>query len=306
MTDNKRDTRQFGFGSASIGGLYEPLSEAAAIETIQFAWEQGVRFYDTAPKYGNGLSETRLGKVLGGLPRDQYRIATKVGWNIHTADGQPEPAFSRDGVLRSIEASLRRLNTNYLDIVHIHDPDDHFNSARDETYPALVELKREGVIGAIGAGMNQWEMLSQFLDVAEFDVFLLAGRYTLLDQTAHDFLGRCAASNVPVFIGGVFNSGILATGAVEGARYNYVPAPPGIMQRVQKIEAICHEHQVSLIAAALQFCLAHPAIDRLIVGSRTAHEVRASLAALHQAIPATFWQQLQGAQLIPQGLSLPV
>jgi D-threo-aldose 1-dehydrogenase len=260
----------------------------------------GIRCFDTAPRYGNGLSEIRLGKALSAQSRSRYRLCTKVGWDIYS-DQDKQPAFSRDGVLRSLESSMQRLQTDYIDLVHIHDPDDHFDIARDETYPTLLRLKQEGVIGAIGVGMNQWEMLGDFLRVETFDYFLLAGRYTLLEQTSRTFLDQCAASHTKVYAGGLFNSGILATGAVQDARYNYAIAPQPIIDRVQLIEKLCAEHHVPLNALALQFAWTHPAIDMLIVGARTPEEIQSNIQALKIPIPGTLWTQLEALGIITMG-----
>lgn len=289
---------RLGFGSAPIGGLYAPLSEAEAVETVQFAYEQGIRFFDTAPKYGSGLSEERIGLALRGVPRTTYRLSSKAGWDIFTDNSDPQPAFTRDGIRRSVEGSLKRLRTDFLDIVHLHDPDDHFDSALRQAYPALVELKDEGVIGGVGVGMNQWQMLARFLETAAFDGFMLAGRYTLLEQDALPFLNRCVQAGVPVYLGGVFNSGILATGSTPDARYNYVRAPQHIHARVERIAALCAAHNVSLAAAAMHFGLLHSAVAMVVIGMRTAAEVAANVRAFLSPVPPALWQDMQAAGLI--------
>jgi D-threo-aldose 1-dehydrogenase len=289
---------RLGFGSAPIGGLYAPLPEADAIDTILIAYEQGIRFFDTAPKYGNGLSEERIGLALRGIPRTNYRLSSKAGWDIFTDGRDPQPAFTREGIRRSVESSLKRLQTDFLDIVHLHDPDAHFEIALREAYPALIELRNEGLIGAVGVGMNQWQMLAHFLDKAVFDGFMLAGRYTLIEQGASPLLDRCAHKGVSVYLGGVFNSGILATGNVSDARYNYVSAPAHVRQRVEQIAAICAAHEVSLPAAAIHFGLLHPAVALVVIGMRTPDEVNANIRAFLSHVPTALWSDLSAAGLI--------
>jgi D-threo-aldose 1-dehydrogenase len=289
---------RLGFGSASIGGLYAPLPEADAIETLQCAYEHGIRYFDTAPKYGNALAEDRIGKALAGLTRDSYQLSSKAGWDVFTDGRNPQPAFTRDGIRRSVEGTLQRLCTDYLDIVHLHDPDDHFEAAVRDAYPALVELKHEGVIGAIGVGVNQWPILNRFLDAAAFDAFMLAGRYTLLEQSALPLLDRCAAMGVEVNLGGVFNSGILATGVTPDAKHNYVSAPPEIRKRVAQIVATSSGYDVPLAAAAVQFGLMHPAVRRVVVGMRTPEEVRQNIRSFLHPIPGEFWARLQADRMI--------
>jgi D-threo-aldose 1-dehydrogenase len=288
---------RLGFGSASIGGLYVPLPEAEALETLQCAYERGIRYFDTAPKYGNALAEDRIGKALAGLPRDSYQLSSKAGWDVFSDGRDPQPAFTRDGIRRSIEGTLQRLRTDYLDIVHLHDPDDHFEWAMREAYPALVELKGEGVIGAIGVGVNQWPILNRFLDAAPFDAFMLAGRYTLLEQLSLPLLDRCARMGVEINLGGVFNSGILATGVMPDAKYNYVSAPPEIRQRVAQIAATGSRYDVPLAAAAMQFGLMHPAVRRVVVGMRTPAEVLQNIHSFLHPIPGEFWARLQADQI---------
>ena len=294
---------RIGFGSVFIGRPGVPAERGVA--TVRHALDRGITLLDTAPQYGNGLSERLFAEALDGVARDRYTLATKVGKRLD-ADGKVYFDYSRDGALQSIEESLARLRADRLDIVHIHDPDDHEREALDEVFPALAELRAQGVIGAIGAGMNRWEMLARFARRADFDCFLLAGRYTLLEQRALDeFLPLCAERGIGLFLGGVFNSGILATGARPGAWYQYRPASPEILARVGQIEAICARHGVPLSTAALQFPLAHPAVTSLVVGAKSPEEIDANLAAFDHTIPAALWAELRDTGLIVAGAPVP-
>jgi D-threo-aldose 1-dehydrogenase len=296
-----------GLGTAPMGGLYAPVPESQAVETIHYALAHEVRFFDTAPLYGAGQSERYLGTALAGVPRDQYVLATKVGRLIH-ADGTVEFDFSRDGVLRSVEESLRRLRLDHIDIIHIHDPDDlkHYGTVLHEAFPALAELRTQGVIKAIGAGMNQWELLADFARAADFDCFLLAGRYTLLQQhPLHEFLPLCQSRGISVFLGGVYNSGILASGAQPGAKYMYADAPPQVLERVRRIEAVCARHAVPLYVAAAQFPLAHPAVTTLLFGARYPTELEATIDALRQPIPPGLWDDLRADGLLDPAAPTP-
>ncbi len=294
---------RMGFGSVFIGRTDVPAAQAVA--TVRHALARGITLLDTAPQYGNGLSEERFREALAGVERDRYVLATKVGKRI-ASDGSLYFDYSRDGALRSIEESLKRLQTDRIDIVYIHDPDDHEREALDEIFPALAELRAQGVIRAIGAGMNQWELLARFARQADFDCFLLAGRYTLLEQKALDeFLPLCAERQIGVFLGGVFNSGILATGARPGAWYQYQAASPEILERVGRIEALCARHGVPLPTAALQFPLAHPAVTSLVIGAKAPQEIDDNLAAFEHAIPTALWDDLREAGLIAAEAPVP-
>ncbi|MCB9150034.1 MAG: aldo/keto reductase [Caldilineaceae bacterium] len=300
----------FGMGCAPLGGdggVFGMASDAAADATVQHALAHGVTFFDTAPLYGSGVSETRLGRALAGVPRDQYQIATKIGVVIN-ADGSTTRSYYRDAVKRSVEDSLRRLNVDYVEIAHIHDADPEINLriALDEAYPVLADFKAQGVIRAIGAGMNYWEPEAEMARNADFDCFLLAGRYTLLEQDPiHEYLPLCLEKEISVFLGGVFNTGILATGSIPAARYQYRPAPPPIMEKTRRIEAVCARYDVALKAAALQFPLAHPAVRSLVVGMISAGEMDQNLAALHAPIPADFWAELRARALIDPAAPTP-
>ncbi|MEU3505417.1 aldo/keto reductase, partial [Streptomyces hundungensis] len=262
-------------GGAALGNLFTPLSDETARGAVDAAWEAGIRSFDTAPHYGLGLSERRMGQALRGRPREAYTLSTKVGRILEPRDGGGDdlavgfavPAthrrrwdFSADGVRRSIESSLERLGLDRVDIVYLHDPDDHAEQALREAYPALERLRSEGVVRAIGAGMNRTGLLTRFLRESDVDAVLCAGRYSLLDQEAADeLLPEAAARGKSVVVGGVFNSGLLADPR-PGATYDYAAAPPELVERALKIKAVCAAHGVPLRAAALAFPLRHPAV----------------------------------------------
>jgi D-threo-aldose 1-dehydrogenase len=272
---------------------------------VHYALDHGLNFFDTAPHYGRGLAEDRLGAALEGVDRDRFIISTKVGRN-YNADGEWTVDFSRDHILRSIELSLKRLKVDHVEILHLHDPDLHYHQALTEGFPTLAELRSQGVIKAVGAGMNQWEMLLDFSREADFDCFLLAGHYTLLDQDAMaKFLPACQEKGISVFMAGILNTGILATGAVPGAKYRYREASPEIMQRVAKIEEVCRRFNVPLNAAATQFPLGHPAVTALIVGADTPGHIAANLKALALPIPAEFWETLRSEGLLDPAVPTP-
>jgi D-threo-aldose 1-dehydrogenase len=292
---------QLGLGCAPIGGLYEPVSEADARAVVGRAWEHGLRLFDTAPLYGSGLSERRVGAALRKHPRAELVLSTKVG-RLLRPGGQPdavfegappfEPVFdfSFDGVLRSLDESLERLGLDRVDVAFIHDPDDHFDEALAGAYPALERLRREGVVRAIGVGMNQSEMLARFARETDIDCVLLAGRYTLLDRSAlGDLLPLCLERGVAVIAGGVFNSGVLA----GNAHYNYGPAEPAVLDRVSRLAAICTRWDVPLAAAAVQFPLGHPAVACALVGCRSRVEVDEDVALFELDLPAGLWEELE-------------
>ncbi len=314
----------FGFGGASMGNMYTVAYDDAGMEAIRTAYETRVRYFDTAPMYGFGKSERLYGSVLKDQPRDSFVLSTKVGRLILTGEPTPESEetpfveinnahaifdYSRDGVLRSLDESRQRLGIDKIDIVYIHDPDvnDSFKQALDEAFPTLAELKRQGVIGAIGAGMNQAEMLCDFAKNADFDCFLLAGRYTLLDQIAlKELLPLCLRKNISIIIGGAYNSGILATGAVEGAHYNYAPAPPEIMEKTRRIEKVCARYDVPMKAAALQFPFGHPTVVSNIPGVKTKERFEENLSLFTHPIPADFWAALKEENLLAAAAPAPV
>lgn len=297
---------ELSFGGAAIGNLYTPVSDDDVRATIDAAWDGGIRTFDTAPHYGLGLSERRLGAALRDRPRDEYVICTKVGRLLEPGSGggrDPEgfdvPAalvrrfdFSADGVRRSLAASLDRLGLDRVDIVLIHDPDAHGKQAFREAYPALEKMRAEGVVRAIGAGMNQAEMLTRFVTQTDVDVVLIAGRYTLLDQSAGTALLPVAAERgVPVIAGGVFNSGVLAA-PVPGATYDYAAAPDSLIRRARALESACAGFGVPLRAAAARFPLTHPAIASVLIGARSAAEINDAVRLRSLDIPAALWHAL--------------
>ena len=288
---------RMGLGTAHIG----KNGEAEAVAIVQEALQRDINFIDTAPLY---KSEPYIGTALQGVPRDSYILATKIG---RLPDGQGGFTFnySRDEVMQSIENSLNALKIDRIDILHIHDADNHYEHALNEAFPTLADLRSQGVIKAVGAGMNQWEMEAEFAKNADFDCFLLAGRYTLLEQTSLGALDLFQEKNIGVFAGGVYNSGILATGATSNASYNYALAPPEIMEKAKQLEAVCTRHNVPLNAAAVQFIWAHPAYTSLIVGADQAHQVAENLKTLEVEIPAAFWQELRSEGLVEADAPLP-
>ncbi len=313
----------FGLGGASMGDMYTVANEDAAMKAIRSAYEAKIRYFDTAPMYGFGKSEKLYGSVLKDQPRDSFVLSTKVGRLILT--GQPPPEsedtpfvvndnayaifdYSRDGVLRSLEESRKRLGIDRIDIVYIHDPDvnDSFKQAVEEAFPTLAALKRQGIIGAVGVGINQGEMLCDFAKNAEFDCFLLAGRYTLLDQVAlKELLPLCEEKNISIVIGGAYNSGILATGAIEGAHYNYAPASPEIMEKTRKIEMVCSRYNIPMKAAALQFPFGHPTVVSNIPGVKTKERFEENLSLFTYPIPADFWAALKDENLLVADAPVP-
>ena len=314
---------RIGLGTAALGGLYAAVDEKQAVATLRRAYNAGIRFFDTAPLYGHGLAERRVGLALGEVVRDIV-LATKVGRLLRTG-APPEPSqlsggfdrwpaapavnpvfdFSYDGVLRSVEESLERLGLDRVDVLHIHDPDEHADDALDGAYRALDRLRSDGTVSAIGAGMNQVEMLVRFARAVEFDCFLLAGRYTLLDQTAlRELLPLCGEHGIAVILGGVYNSGILA-GPGRGATFDYAPAPAELVQRARRLEALCSRHGAELKAAALQFPLAHPAVTSLLVGARSPEELDEDLALLRTPLPPELWDDLRRERLLPEDAPTP-
>ena len=324
-----------GFGGAPFGNLFEPIPEKEAIGALHIAHSAGIRYFDTAPLYGYGLSESRYGVGLSSFERDSFAISTKVGYTLVPKDADaPEDEFfinapkmtvefdySRDAILRSIDNSLTRLRTDRIDLVYIHDPDEgvtifqpgsdpysvtHFKEVMDEAYPALDELRAQQVIRALGVGMNQWQMLADFANAGDFDCFLLAGRYTLLEQEALDeLLPLCEERDVRIVVGGPYNSGILVTGTTSSSYYNYHATPPEILEKVRAIEAVCARHDVSLPAAALQFPFGHPTVATVIPGSRSPAELESNISYFEQEIPADFWAELRGESCIHPDAPVP-
>ncbi|WP_406054716.1 aldo/keto reductase [Streptomyces sp. NBC_01077] len=314
---------ELALGCAALGNLYHPVTDEAAHATVDAAWDAGVRTFDTAPHYGLGLSERRLGAALRDRPRDTYTLSTKVGRLLvpsppgspgdDLAHGFAVPAthrrvwdFSADGVLRSLEASLKRLGLDRIDIALLHDPDDHSEQALREAYPALERLRGEGVVGAIGIGMNQSALPARFLRETGIDVVLLAGRYTLLEQDGlTELLPEAAARGRSVVIGGVFNSGLL-TAPRPGATYDYAPAPQPVLDRALRLFAVTERHGVPLRAAALRFPFGHPSVASVLTGARSPEEVRDTVEQLRRPIPDALWDELRAEGLLDPDTPVPV
>lgn len=342
---------RLGMGTNPLGGLYEDIPIADKLATVERAWERGVRFYDTAPAYGLGNAERALGSVLSEKPRDEFVIASKVG-RVLLPKGQGDPAaedahlevrgealyknvpdvvpyfaYDADGIRRSIEDSLERLGLDRLDVVHIHDPDDYqaVTGSRDEAYariistayPALEQLRSEGVIKAIGVGISEWQLLMRFMRDGDFDCFLLAGRYTLLDTSAlPELMPEAERRGISVIVGGVYNSGLLChpeprrasevsadAGRMEewarSATFDYLPAPAEWTRRAQQLADVCGEFGIPLMAAALQFPYAHPAVDTVVMGPRSVAEVDQNADLLDVEIPDELWRTLVDRNLLP-------
>ena len=324
---------EIGCGAASLGNLYQPVEDAAARATIDTAWTAGVRYFDTAPYYGFGLSERRVGDALRSTERDSFVLSTKVGRLLAPAPQitsaaerrgfhspmpfEPVYDYSYSGVMRSFEASLQRLGLARIDVLFIHDIGavthgaanrELFELCMQGGYQALDELRTKGLVGAIGLGVNEWEVCEAAMERGRFDCFLLAGRYTLLEQSALDsFMPKCRRHGATLVIGGAYNSGILATGTRRGdvLHFNYAPASDAIVARVRRIEAVCDAHGVTLAAAALQFPLAHPVVSSVIPGLGSARRVEQTMALFHEAIPATFWDALKAHGLLREDAPTP-
>ncbi|WP_064710174.1 aldo/keto reductase [Rhizobium bangladeshense] len=323
-----------GLGGTGLGNMYQATDPKVADDTVHAAFENGLRYFDTAPVYGFGLAETRLGEAIRTLPRQEIIISSKVGYDlVPIPDSEVKPVlwdeappfraefdYSRDAVLRSIENSLKRLGTDYIDMLAIHDPDEaihfakgenpyarsRFKDAMDGAYPVLDDLRSRGVIKAIGVGINQWQMLSDFVQAGQFDYFLLAGRYTLLEQEPLATLfPACERKGTKIVIGGPYNSGILATGPVEGATFNTRNAPQEVLDRVGRLRAVCERHGVPLAAAALQFPLAHKLVVSVIPGARSVEELKQNLQYLQWPIPNALWSDLRREQLIDDASPVP-
>jgi D-threo-aldose 1-dehydrogenase len=321
-----------GFGGGAIGELWAPIPERQATEAVTAACAAGISYFDTAPWYGRGLSEHRIGSALHGLDRKNFVLSSKVGRVLSAVP--PDGAFDRspwvgglnfahrhdysyDGIMRSFEDSQQRLRMNRIDLLVIHDLDlmhhqtdaqvgAHMTKLVTSGWRALEELKAVGAIGGIGAGINQPGTMRTFLDTVDVDFFLVALCYTLLDQSILETeMALAEARGAGFIIGGVFNSGILATGARPGARHNYAPAGPEVMERVARIETVCRDHGVPLLSAALQFPLGHPAVASVIPGALSPAEVAANVAAFQTPIPDAFWDDLRGAGLLPTSVPVP-
>lgn len=334
VTSNGLKVTTIGLGGTGLGNMYRAVDTEAAVRTVHAAYESGIRYFDTAPVYGFGVSETRLGLAIQSLPRGDIVISSKVGYDLvpispdelkptlweHPGSFRADFDYSRDAVMRSLEGTLKRLGTDYVDMVSIHDPDEalhfgpgedpfarsRFREAMEGAYPALDALRSQGVIKAVGVGINQWQMLSDFVVAGAFDYFLLAGRYTLLEQEPlAKLFPLCEQRGTRIIIGGPYNSGILATGAVRGSTFNTRPAPEAVLERVRRIEAICADHRVSLPAAALQFPLGHPSVASVIPGARSVGELKQNLAYLKEPVPPALWADLKAAGLIERAAPVP-
>ena len=290
---------ELGMGGAPLGRV----SPENASESLRESFNQGIRYFDTAPLYGTGTSEKFFGKFLSKLDRQSFVLSTKVGRLIKDTGNEVNITFNykRDEILRSIEESLKRLDMDSIDIALIHDPDDHYDLALNEAFPTLDKLRSEGVIKAIGAGMNQWEMLADFARNADFDCFLVAGRYTLLDHTALDeLMPLCLERGISLILGGPYNSGVLASDLGSDTTYFYDPAPKAIIDRAKKIKEICDIFDVPLKAAAIQFGLLHPSVASTIPGPRNSDEVQDNIEMLNVKIPSELWKELKRQDLIHQ------
>lgn len=317
-----------GFGSAPLGNYLRRLTEVECDETLTCAWDGGIRYYDTAPFYGLGLAEQRVGRLLRGKPRQSFTVATKVGRVLNPCEAEQVNSFffvdtpqvrfeydySYDGVLRSFEDSRKRLGLDRIDILYVHDVCAFVHGGREASearirelmetggWKALAELRDAGVVGAIGAGVNEWQPCARLLELADPDIFLLAGRYTLLEhEPLHTLFPECARRNVRIVIGGPYNSGILA----GKTTYNYSEAPEEVVARVSSLRSVCDQFDVPLSHAALQFVLAHPAVVSVIPGGQTVTETAQNLAAVRTELPAAFWLELKRQGLIPHEAPTP-
>ena len=322
---------QFGFGTAPLAGFRTTIPERDAVETVEAAYDSGVRLFDSSPYYGYGRAELRMGAALRDRPRDDLVVSTKIGrWMTPVPRGQtiegmrkgginhyPTFDYSYDGVHRSLEQSLLRLGMDRVDIVLVHDVDfwttgdkmvleDRFSDVMNGAYRALSDLRSQGVIGAIGVGLNEAEMSARFVRAGDFDCVLLAGRYTLLEQNSlDDFMPLCEKRGVSVILGGPLNSGVLATGARQGAKYDYNDAPAWVLNRVARVEEVCARHDTPIAAAALQFPLAHPAMAAIIPGAVSRAEIQGNCALLRRPIPAALWDELRSLGLIDERAPVP-
>jgi D-threo-aldose 1-dehydrogenase len=312
----------FGFGGAPLGNMHRVLSEDEAQLTVEAAWDSGLRYFDTAPFYGHGLSEMRIGSVLRSKKRDDFVISTKVGRVLEPCVPGEENSgiylntppfsvlydYSYDGVMRSYESSLTRLGLDRIDIIYVHDigrlthgdqADAHYRDLIEGGWRALDGLRSAGEVKAIGLGVNENAICEQLLHDADPNIFLLAGRYTLLDQSAAErLLPACIERGVGIVLGGPYNSGILATGPVAGAYYDYEPTSAEILSRVTALQQVCEGHGVALAEAALHFPLRHPAILSVIPGSQTSDQVARNVSTFAKVPPKALWEELAAKELI--------
>ena len=301
---------ELGLGAAQLGNLYSETSDEQAANAVAEAWSDGIRYFDTAPHYGLGLSERRLGAALAAYPREQFIVSSKVGRLLvpspktadqNDSDGFLVPAdhrrvfdFSRDGVMRSLESTLERSGLDHIDIVYLHDPDEHWEAASSTGVGALVELRDQGIIRAIGVGINQSEMATRFVRSTDIDLVMIAGRYTLLEQGAlADLLPLAQERNVGIVIAGVYNSGLLSRARpATGSKYDYADAPEQLIDRATRIAQACERHGVSLPEAAIAFPLLHPAVVSVVIGARSAEQVAGNVARYLAPVPPTLWAEL--------------
>jgi D-threo-aldose 1-dehydrogenase len=304
------EVTEFGFGCAQLGNLYAAISDDVAAAAVDAAWDGGVRYFDTAPHYGLGLAERRLGAALAGRPREQFVVSTKVGRLLVENDaptGSDLPIgmfdvpdtlsrvrdYSADGVRRSLESSLTRLGLDRVDIVLVHDPEDYMSEAVNQAVPALVELREQGVVGAVGAGMNFWQPLHRFVTECDVDVVMAAGRWTLADRSAAPLLAACAERGVSVLAAAPFNSGLLAQPwPPDGVYFDYGPAPADVLARARALAGICERHSVSLPHAAMRFPLRSPEVASVVAGTRTASHARRALDWVGSPLPEQLWHDL--------------
>lgn len=312
---------RLGLGGTAVGSLFSRVEEDEGIATVTSAYEQGIRYFDTAPFYGAGSSERRFGKALSAFPRDSFVLSSKCGRLLHpSAPNEGAPAnfadhgqafraefdFSHDGILRSVEESLERLGLDRIDVLYVHDPQGHWQQAIDESYPAMDRLRAEGTVRAIGAGVNFSEVCYFLLRWADFDCFLMAGRYSLMEQhPLAEFFPLCEKKGTGIVIGGPYSSGILATGPIEGAKYQYRDAPEEVKRQVGAIQKVCEAHGVPLAAAALQFPLHHPVVASVIPGGRTPAEVAQNIEMMRFEIPPALWADLKTEDLLHPDAPVP-
>ncbi len=316
---------ELGFGTAPLGNLYRAIPDEEAQAILERAWDGGVRYYDTAPLYGLGLAETRLNRFLRGKKRDDYVLSTKAGRVMQVCSAEERTGigkwfevpnrrelydYSYDGIMRSLEFSFERLGVDRVDILYVHDlcifthgskaaSDARIEEFMGSGYDAMISLRDQGVVKAIGGGINEWEVCQTLAERGDFDLFLLAGRYTLLEQEALEtFLPLCQSRGIGIVIGGPYNSGVLASGPKPGAFYNYDPAPAEILERVGRIEAVCNSHDVSMIDAAFQFPLMHPSVVAVIPGGQSLAEMESNLRAADARIPPSLWADLKDQGLL--------
>lgn len=329
FTRSGLETSLLGYGSAPIGNLFRSITTDVAHQTVHAAWDAGIRFYDTAPLYGHGLAEHRMADALFQYPREEYVLCTKVGRTL-----TPSPAgsfdhgswekvpplkaefdYSFDATFRQVEQSSQRMMSDKFDILLVHDIDffthgtnqpQRFQEAIQGSFKALIQMREEGTVSAIGVGVNETDVCYDVAKLVDIDTLLLAGRYTLLEQESLDnLMPLCEERGISVILGGVFNSGILATGATPEAKFNYGKAPKHILEKTQKIQSVCNEFGVSLPAAAIQFAAAHPAVVNICLGARDLDQWNKNFTYLREKIPTDFWQSLRQQRLIREDAPTP-